>query len=240
MFGHRRLVAFGPGIRHSPQFYVQAKGKRVGAADARLFDLIVWCGSHILIAFGLVNKPGSVEGNVILWIGHVKHKNDKDCIIITEIIVRIEQFRESLRLSREDFCAGMDFPYGTYASYIGKRASAPNLKLIVGIATTYDANIEWLLTGQSNMLSDPSEAAKMAGATIHPDDVLDALAAHITAKNEKIRFLENRTGPIAWDQELADAWAALLPEERERIRQTILGAPKQEPERVSEASSAGE
>ena len=142
------------------------------------------------------------------------------CKIITDIIERIEEFRQSLRLSREEFCREVEFPYGTYSSYVSKRASAPSLRLITQITKRYDANVEWMVTGKGDMLASAQHTtARSNGSEPYGDEGpgIDVLAARITALKETIRNHEGRTIPIAWDRALQIVLEGLPDDQARRV-----------------------
>jgi len=68
---------------------------------------------------------------------------------------RIKEVRKTLGLSQRAFCKGIFLSQSFFASIeIGTRK--PNERVYELIATKYNVNKEWLLTGKGEMFSGPS------------------------------------------------------------------------------------
>ena len=92
----------------------------------------------------------------------------------TDIMERVEQVRNHLRLSKVQFTRAIGMKPQTYNNFIGAQGSKPNVELIHGIVTKFRADPMWVLTGKGSMFLDAfngaPEPAPMAPSGPPPDD----------------------------------------------------------------------
>jgi len=74
-------------------------------------------------------------------------KNFYSGLDIFQITERIEEIRQSLGLSKSEFCERIGFPLKTYSHIAGSRHSKPSAELLAALAAHLEVNLRWLLTG---------------------------------------------------------------------------------------------
>ena len=81
----------------------------------------------------------------------------------SDIIERIEYFRNLLNLNKSRFSSDIGMKPQTYNNFIGAQGSKPNVELIYGIVNKFGANPMWLLNGSGPIFVDESKSAEFLG-----------------------------------------------------------------------------
>ena len=76
-----------------------------------------------------------------------------------EIIERVEDVRQQLRLNKSRFSETIGMKPQTYNNFIGAQGSKPNIELIAGVVREFSVNPPWLMFGMGEIFL-PKDWAK--------------------------------------------------------------------------------
>ncbi|MDR3188532.1 MAG: helix-turn-helix transcriptional regulator [Prevotellaceae bacterium] len=98
------------------------------------------------------------------------------------INLRIKQLRESEKLSKKDFSLKLGVDNSQY-SKIESGKLMPTIQLLMEINSSFNASIDWLLTGKGEMLRQPEATAQEVA---YEDKYRALLERHVALQEEHI------------------------------------------------------
>lgn len=66
----------------------------------------------------------------------------------------LEKIRESLNLSKKDFCEKIDITYQSYQNYLNGRQIST--EVLIKLKRLFNININWMLTDNGTMFDEPN------------------------------------------------------------------------------------